>query len=175
MTSLDEIRDSLAALVALIRAHDTLHGRVRLQKLGYLLQQMGFAPLRHVRFSYHHYGPYSDQLAGVLDQAVASGLVVEHVQTTAEQRRRFMYEVEPQHEDLSQLDLSPEQVQALSAFHEATKAYHWRTLELAATVIYLERRSELTRARALERALGLKPACADYRDEAMALLGSLGL
>jgi len=175
MTSLDELRNRLAALVAIVRAHQTLHGRVRLQKLAYLLQQMRFEPLQHVRFAYHHYGPYSDQLAGVLDQAVASGLIHEQVQTSDEQRRRFTYEVVERHEDLQQLGMTEEQQHALCSFHHATERAHWRTLELAATIVYLQRRSGLTREQAVVRALGLKPACADFREEALELLKTLSL
>jgi uncharacterized protein YwgA len=175
MTSFENLRSSLAALVAIVRGHDPLHGRVRLQKLAYLLQQMRFTPLEHVHFAYHHYGPYSDQLAGVLDQAVASGLVKEHEHTTAEQRRQFTYQVDEDHGDLPYLDLGDEEQRTLLAFHRATKPAHWRTLELAATVVYLERHSQLARDTALARALRLKPACAEFQDKATQLLCTLGL
>ncbi|MCX4239766.1 hypothetical protein [Paraliomyxa miuraensis] len=175
MANLDDLRNALAALVALVRGYSPLHGRVRLQKLAYLLQRMGFEPLQHVHFAYHHYGPYSDQLAGVLDQAVASGLVQEREHTTAEQRRQFTYEIDEAHDDLRLLALTDRQRQAISTFHHATKQTHWRTLELAATVIYLERHSRLDRGDALARALKLKPACATYQDQATQLLGTLGL
>jgi uncharacterized protein YwgA len=175
MAHLDDLRNALAALVALVRGHDPLHGRVRLQKLAYLLQQTRFQPLEHVRFAYHHYGPYSDELAGVLDQAVASGLVREQEHTTAEQRRQFTYEVDESHGDLRLLDLSPAQQRSLSTFLRVTKPAHWRTLELAATIIYLERHSRLDRSRATARALKLKPACASYQQDAMQVLAGLGL
>lgn len=175
MADLDDLRNALAALVAIVRGHDPLHGRVRLQKLAYLLQQTRFQPLGHVRFAYHHYGPYSDDLAGVLDQAVASGLVKEQEHTTAEQRRQFTYEVDESHGDLRLLDLTAEQQRSLSAFLRVTKHAHWRTLELAATVVYLERHSQLDRSRATARALTLKPACADYQPQAAQLLEGLGL
>lgn len=175
MADLDDLRNALAALVAIVRGHDPLHGRVRLQKLAYLLQQMRFEPLEYVHFAYHHYGPYSDALAGVLDQAVASGLVKEHEHTTAEQRRQFTYEVDEAHGDLRLLGLTEAQQHAVSAFHQATKQAHWRTLELAATVVFLERHSQLDRSDALARALKLKPACASYQGQATQLLTSLTL
>lgn len=175
MANLDDLRNALAALVALVRGHAPLHGRVRLQKLAYLLQRTGFEPLEHVRFAYHHYGPYSDDLAGVLDQAVASGLVREQAVMTAEQRRQFTYEIDDTHDDLRLLALTEPQQRAVSAFHDVTKHAHWRTLELAATVVYLERHTKLDRRGALTRALKLKPACASFEDPATQLLSSLGL
>lgn len=175
MANIDDLRNALAALVAIVRGHDPLHGRVRLQKLAYLLQQTRFQPLEHVRFGYHHYGPYSDELAGVLDQAVASGLVKEHEHTTAEQRRQFTYEVDESHGDLRLLDLTHEQQRSLSDFLRVTKPAHWRTLELAATIVYLERHSQLDRSRATTRALKLKPACASFQHEATQLLAGLRL
>jgi uncharacterized protein YwgA len=175
MANLDDLRNALAALVAIVREHDQLHGRVRLQKLAYLLQQTRFQPLERVRFAYHHSGPYSDELAGVLDQAVESGLVMEQEHTTAEQRRQFTYEVDDSHGDLRLLGLTPEQQQSLSAFLHVTKPAHWRTLELAATVVYLERHSQLDRGRAMTRALKLKPACTEFQPQAAQLLMGLAL
>lgn len=42
-------------------------GKIRTQKIFYLLEQMGMNS--GLRFSYHHYGPYSEQLANSLDIA----------------------------------------------------------------------------------------------------------
>lgn len=175
MANLDDLRNALAALVAIVREHDPLHGRVRLQKLAYLLQQTRFPPLERLHFAYHHYGPYSDELAGVLDHAVASGVVKEREHITAEQRRQFTYEVDESHGDLRLLDLTPEQQRSLSSFLRLTKHAHWRTLELAATVVYLEHHSRLDRDHAMARALKLKPACTEHQPQAAQLLTSLGL
>lgn len=43
-------------------------GRIRLQKIAYLLQQKGGGS--DLFFTYHHYGPYSRDLADALDWAV---------------------------------------------------------------------------------------------------------
>ncbi len=50
-------------------------GRIRLQKVGYLLEQVGLGD--GFSFSYHHYGPYSEQLAITMNEAVALELVHE--------------------------------------------------------------------------------------------------
>jgi hypothetical protein len=51
----------------------------------------------------------------------------------------------------------------------------WRTLELASTIDFLQQREGLGREQALSRALGLKPACRDYKEEALRLLDDLRL
>jgi uncharacterized protein YwgA len=55
-------------------------GKVRLQKTVYLLDQLGVPT--EFSFSYHHYGPYSDELAEVVDDDVIFRRV------KAERRRR---------------------------------------------------------------------------------------
>jgi hypothetical protein len=64
MTTPDNlIADVLAA------AGGEIVGRIRLQKIFYLLDQMGMAS--GLAFHYHHYGPYSRQLDDALDRAQA--------------------------------------------------------------------------------------------------------
>jgi uncharacterized protein YwgA len=42
-------------------------GRIRMQKVIYLLQQLGLES--RLPFTYHHYGPYSEELTAALSQA----------------------------------------------------------------------------------------------------------
>lgn len=51
-------------------------GRTRLQKVGYLLELAGFGD--GFRFEYHHYGPYSEELADAVKVAEAFDLVSEN-------------------------------------------------------------------------------------------------
>src|SRR5437870_113537 len=44
-------------------------GKVRLQKLVYLLDQLGLNS--GFTFEYHHYGPYSEELADAVDDCIA--------------------------------------------------------------------------------------------------------
>lgn len=61
----------------ILRAADgKIVGRIRMQKVVYLLEQMGGKS--GFRFSYHHYGPYSEELASALDIArVIDGTIEE--------------------------------------------------------------------------------------------------
>jgi uncharacterized protein len=48
-------------------ANGKIIGRIRFQKICYLLQQLGLGA--NLRFSYHHYGPYSEELSVAIDRA----------------------------------------------------------------------------------------------------------
>lgn len=175
MRSIEVFHNALASIAAVVEQEGELHGRVRLQKLGYLLQQSGFMPLRHIRFSYHHYGPFSEQLAGALDQAVASGLLHEQRRDSPNGYKYYVYVINPEHPDASDLALPRPDADAVRSFVKASKDAHWRTLELGATVVYLQRNRNLDRETAIARALRLKPDCKPHRDDAEALLVKLGL
>ena len=174
MTSLEDLRNSLCVITNIVGESGELKGRVRLQKLGYLLQQRGFGPLAKTHFSYHHYGPYSDQLAGALEQVVASGLVQEVQHTTSNQRKIYSYKLNRQHPDNACLELTPVELDELRTVVRASQDATWRTLELAATVVYLERNLNLSRDASFTRALGLKPDCVSYQEQATRLLAELG-
>lgn len=64
MTNPDEI---VAGIIS--AAGGAVTGRVRLQKVAYLLQQLGLGT--DLRFRYHHYGPYSRTLDDAIDHAKA--------------------------------------------------------------------------------------------------------
>ncbi len=53
-------------------------GRVRLQKLFYILDQLGLNS--DFSYEYHHYGPYSSDLAEAVEDAAAFGLVSERIE-----------------------------------------------------------------------------------------------
>jgi len=67
------VRDVLAA------ADGRIIGRIRIQKIFYLLEQLGLSS--RFRFSYHYFGPYSGELAlaieraKILDKSVKEDLV----------------------------------------------------------------------------------------------------
>ncbi|GJL96017.1 MAG: hypothetical protein DHS20C05_24220 [Hyphococcus sp.] len=70
-----EVKDVIAA------SGGEIVGKIRLQKMIYLLDQLGLES--GYSFDYHHYGPYSSDLASSTDIAVAFDDVAE------ESRRRF--------------------------------------------------------------------------------------
>src|ERR1017187_3825518 len=64
-----------SSVVRIVRLNGgRLIGKTRLQKTTYFLEALdaGFG----FEFSYHHYGPYSEELGIVADDAKASGILV---------------------------------------------------------------------------------------------------
>jgi hypothetical protein len=71
--------------------------------------------------------------------------------------------------------VSPESQALVERLVGQVRNEHWRTLELASTIDFLEHREKCDREVALSRALGLKPACRDRKDDALRLLDTLAL
>ena len=59
-------------------AGGSLSGRVRLQKTVFLLGKLRGTP--YFPYAYHHYGPYSAELAEAVDVATIFGMVSESVE-----------------------------------------------------------------------------------------------
>jgi hypothetical protein len=68
--SSDLVRDAEGVLRIVQDAGGKLVGRTRLQKIGFLLEVMGYGD--GFAFTYKHYGPYSEQLASAAE--IATGL-----------------------------------------------------------------------------------------------------
>ena len=65
-------------LAEIIDAHGgELVGRIRLQKVIYLLDQLGLAS--GFEYSYHHYGPYSSEVSSALLDAESAGVVQDQI------------------------------------------------------------------------------------------------
>lgn len=150
-----------------------LDSRIRVQKLAFLLQAKGVAEFQLMPFAYHHYGPYSRELSAVVQDLVLSGLLKEEREEFAEDNVRYSYELTPRgREYLSSVGSDEKEVAEVVSI--AAKE-HWRTLELAATVLFLQRGRRWSRAEALGRALELKPACAPFEERATQLLEAMCL
>lgn len=164
----------MAVLAVLIRQLGKVQGRIRLQKLVYLLQAMGVGELGRVRYRYHHYGPYSDDVSEALGQAVLGRVIRENAESFDDQWQRYSYEAGANLDDAAAL-LSPDAARRVVDTAEKTKSLHWRVLELAATIDFLKRVDRLSSQNAEIRALRLKPQCAPFLAQARELLQSLAL
>jgi uncharacterized protein len=150
-------------------------GKVRLQKVVYLLDQLGM----HSGFSYeyHHYGPYSAELAKTIDENVFSREIEEAVHRRASDGVPYsIFRTGPGWGQKASVgvigDLPFEQAQrALAAMHQRSST----VLELASTIHWLvcvERasdwRTELVRRKGIKAAQGRV-------EEAIELLTDVGL
>lgn len=165
---------SLSAITEVIRQVSTVYGRVRIQKMAYFLKRLGMAELQGVDFFYHHYGPFSWTVADSLVDGVRCDALREEAKPLVDDRQAYAYRLaDDAHEKVD--DVSTESRALVKHLVTRVQGEHWRTLELASTIDFLEQREGLDREQALSRALGLKPACRDYEDAALRLLEDLKL
>ncbi len=164
----------LSAVVEVIRQMGTVYGRVRIQKTAYFLQRCGMTELERVDFFYHHYGPFSWTVAESLVDGVRCEALQEKAKPLEDDRQAYEYRlVSGVREKVD--DVGPASRALVERIVTRMRNEHWRTLELASTIDFLEHREGLDRETAVSRALGLKPACRDYQVEAIRLLNDLAL
>ncbi len=163
----------LRGIVRLINdAGGRVETRIRLQKLAYLCRQMRSADFTDVEFSFHHYGPYSREISDTIQHSVNHGLVNE-VSDEFAGGVRYLYSLSEQGKEWIKRyggTSSPEERKV-----SGLAAEPWRALELAATVIYLEKEESIDRKTAFSRSLAIKGKCAPFREQADSILTSLGL
>ncbi len=135
-----------AKLVAVVQRSGTVHSRLKMHKILYVLKSLGY-PVRE-RFEYRHYGPYSEDLKSELRSAVNAGYVEER--TTAipgeedeEPYRRFDYSPGRKGSDFVGRVFSSDPTLAAVADSMATVAEELNgssptRLELVATLMYLQ-------------------------------------
>ena len=147
-----------------------LSTRIRLQKEAFLLAISGSEDFNASEFEYHHYGPYSRTLSDGLRLAVSAGLLeedIEHFEDT--NAERYSYKLTNSGNDILSEDKSSD-----TRFHKKValmNVQHWRCLELAATVKYLQTHDDISDLdTAFSEAIKLKPATKQYSDQARQLL-----
>src|SRR5688572_12940101 len=80
-----DIHEILLRILAL--ADGEVVGRVRLQKMLYLLDQAGLSS--GLSYTYHHFGPYSDELSDALLDCILSDEVEETTKTRFSDGARY--------------------------------------------------------------------------------------
>jgi uncharacterized protein YwgA len=146
-------------------------GRIRLQKTIYLLAKMGFPT--PFTFAYHHYGPFSADLANTIDFSVEFGMVEEEVGHRKSDGARFSkFRLKARPDSRQSEFFSRREVEdALKKFMAVTST----VLELAGTIYWLKHdercadwRSEIIRRKGVKTREG-------RLEEAVGLLRSVGL
>lgn len=147
--------ESQEFLVAdMVRRLGEVVGRKKLQKIVFLLKSVG-APFVE-RFTYHFYGPYSEQLADEIRWLVGTGHLTEVTQETANRHVECIYR--PGEEPIPAR--LPEFCMPLA---HRLNGYDARLLELMATIQYLGMQG-MDLAQAGMRARDLKPT-QEYTDQ----------
>lgn len=164
---------ALAALLELVQASGgSVVTRIRLQKMAYLLAAFGASAFRWHSFSYHHYGPFSRELSDTLQFAVSAGLLDEIHESFSEGSQRYNYELGEA--GRSFVAESGSTLHIFKPMIARMSDEHWRSLELAATVDFLQRsRAAGSWDEGFTRAIQLKPETLPYRQKADSLLRDL--
>jgi len=117
-----------------------LIGRIRLQKIAFLMTEAGF--LSDFSFEYYHYGPYSEALDAAVKQACADKVVSEEEKATEWGTPYYIYRPGDDNAVANTENAAAEQEKN---FVTAAKAFPSVVLELAATTLYLYRREGFDR------------------------------
>lgn len=152
-----------------------LVGRLRVQKLMYLLQQKGVRVLEPLFYEYHHFGPFSSDVVDILKGAVRSDIVKENEDRDDDDGwKRYEY-LPARNAEAWASRVAPEDRVLVERVLDVCRGAHWRTLELAATADFLQRADKTDRDTAFQDALERKPKCVPYESQARRLLEQLEL
>jgi len=166
------MREPEKMIAAIVKATDDgrLVGRVRMQKIVYLLQQLGLKDAQSFDFSYHHYGPYSADVDSAEWFADAFGLVRERRERRKSDGALYsVFELAEKGEEVPDL---PEEFRALANTLSKENSV---ILELAATAHWL---SEVERVKDWKKEITLRKTWKVEEgrlEKALELLKELGL
>lgn len=134
MTKPEEIKQEDLVKTILSAAKGKITGRIRMQKIVYFLEQLGMGG--EFRFSYHHYGPYSEELSSAIDMAKMLDKTVQEKEFPIEGGFYSVFTLNPSDEcapaTLGSLPWSRAQ-ECISAMKAETSV----VIELAATIHWL--------------------------------------
>lgn len=116
-------------------------GRIRLQKIFYLLDQLGLNS--KLKFAYHHYGPYSEELSTSITMAqLFDKSINEETGTTAFGSNYSIYKLNANYEipDTQLGDIAQDKA---SQFITKMKSESSVVIELAATIHWLREKEQV--------------------------------
>ena len=152
-------------------ASGKLVGRIRIQKMIYLLQQLGAGT--DFKFSYHHYGPYSEEVAMAIQRAIFIEKSIEETEISSSYGgfySEFKLVKPPSANSVGDLKKSDAQ-RAIPLMTTETSV----VLELAATIHWLKHKEKVPRWE--EEVVLRKPgkASGENISRAINVLSKLGL
>jgi len=166
--------ENLVGLLQIVKlSGGEIRSRIKIQKEAFLLASQDVASFSLSEFSYHHYGPYSRSLSAALQLAVSADLLNEtHEGGEDQDFTRYTYILTPNGEQF--LSQFPNASDEFGKFVRFCKDMHWRALELAATVRFLEvHKAEFNRDSAFQQALSLKPKTKPFLSKAKKILSEI--
>jgi len=138
-----------AKLVAIVRRCGTVHSRLKLHKLVYILKSLGY-PVRE-QFEFRDYGPWSGDLASELRSAVNADYILEQMTRASpeedeEPYRRYDYSPGRRSSEFVSSILSSDPtlaavVDAMGGVAQELSHFQPSRLELVATLMFLQDRN----------------------------------
>ncbi|MCT7666561.1 hypothetical protein [Shinella kummerowiae] len=154
-------------------AEDKIIGRIRVQKIFYLLEKLGLNG--GTRFSYHHYGPYSESLAKNLDFAqLLDGRLKETIEETPYGATYSVFTLE-QGWNFPESSVGNIPFDAAKKYIAKMKSRTSVAIELAATIYWLSYEEKVPDWNKELQIRKAKKASTENVKEAIALLTELGL
>ncbi|WP_133768366.1 hypothetical protein [Enterovirga rhinocerotis] len=165
--------DTLGSLIGLVdAAGGQIDARIKIQKEAYLLAAYGAVRFNLTAFAYHHYGPYSREISDALQFAVSSNLLFESKEQGSGAGVKYSYRMTSAGRNF--LDHVGKFGEREIRLVRELSTFHWRALELAATILFLEREdASLGREAVFGQAIQLKPDTKAYRSEADRVLARM--
>jgi uncharacterized protein YwgA len=170
-----ESKSLVRALLELIAAAggetDT---RIRIQKEAFLLAAKGLGDFPIHGFDYHHFGPFSRALSNALHTTVNLGLVDEVKEDFESGIQKYKYKLTD--DGKSWIQQNSPRFEQLKSIVDRLASEHWRTLELAATAVFFEKKgTAMSRSAAVEETIKKKPETRPFEHQARQLLEDLAL
>lgn len=164
-----------ALIYAVFSAADQkIVGRIRVQKIFYLLEKLGLNG--GFRFSYYHYGPYSETLAQEMDFAeILDGAIEEELETTPFGATYSIYKLNPKNAGELPAAVGDIPLEEARRYIKSMKARTSVAIELAATAYWLAREEKVSDWRKELQIRKATKATAQNVSEALALLRDVGL
>lgn len=133
--------DVVAAVVH--AAGGSLIGRVRLQKVFYLLDQLGLNS--GFKYDYYHYGPYSADLSSAVDCATAFHRLTEEVSRRASDGAAYsVYRLNVGNAEIPERAFGRLGAKKVAAIVKSLKDQDATVLELAATIHWLKKQEKIS-------------------------------
>jgi uncharacterized protein len=166
--------DGVAAKLVALAPNQKLIGRVRLQKVAYLLDALGLKT--GLSFSYYHYGPFSRDLDQGTDDARSLGWISEVKESRVGDGATYsVFSLEPKAENAPDLDLGEMGEARARELVEKFAGVSATILELAATAHWLSEVEKVANWRdEIVLRKGIKTQSGRL-DQAIFLLGECGL
>ncbi len=122
-----------AKLMAFFEQAKEVVGRKRLQKMIYILKKSGIDFSE--RYSFHFYGPYSEELSTRVEELSNLGFIQENKE---KEKGYYQYRYQLTNEGISFLNQAETELPDVSAFIEEMNEQSSRFLELVSTMLYFD-------------------------------------